>query len=44
MKKLPLADVNKKKQKKQTLWPLLWMGFNCLKASATSGRQFTFYH
>ena len=21
-----------------------WMGFNCLKASATSSRQFTFYH
>ena len=31
--------------KKKTLWPLfLWMGFNCLKATATSGRQFTFYH
>ena len=24
--------------------PFLWMGFNCLKASATSRRQFTFYH
>ena len=24
--------------------PFLWMGFNCLKATATSGRQFTFYH
>ena len=23
---------------------LLWMGFNCLKATATSRRQFTFYH
>ena len=22
----------------------LWMGFNCLKATTTSGRQFTFYH
>ena len=22
----------------------LWMGFNCLKARATSRRQFTFYH
>ena len=22
----------------------LWMGFNCLKATATSRRQFTFYH
>ena len=30
---------------KKTLWPLfLWMGFNCLKATATSTRQFTFYH
>ena len=28
----------------KTLWPLLWMGFNCLKAIATSRRQFTFYH
>ena len=24
--------------------PVLWMGFNCLKATATSKRQFTFYH
>ena len=24
--------------------PFLWMGFNCLKATATSGMQFTFYH
>ena len=24
--------------------PFLWMGFNCLKATATSRRQFTFYH
>ena len=24
--------------------PVLWMGFNCLKASATSRRQFTFSH
>ena len=23
---------------------LLWMGFNCLKATATSRRQFIFYH
>ena len=23
--------------------PFLWMGFNCLKAKATSMRQFTFY-
>ena len=31
--------------KKKTLWLLfLWMGFNCLKATATSRRQFTFYH
>ena len=24
--------------------PFLWIGFNCLKARATSRRQFTFYH
>ena len=24
--------------------PFLWMGFNCLKATTTSRRQFTFYH
>ena len=24
--------------------PFLWMGFNCLKATATSRKQFTFYH
>ena len=24
--------------------PFLWMGFNCLKARATSRKQFTFYH
>ena len=24
--------------------PFLWMGFNCLKATATSRRQFTFHH
>ena len=24
--------------------PFLWMGFNCLKVTATSRRQFTFYH
>ena len=34
----------KKKKKKKTLGPFLWMGFNCLKARATSRRQFTFYH
>ena len=28
----------------KTLWPLLWMGFNCLKATVTLRRQFTFYH
>ena len=32
-------------QKKPQLYgPFLWMGFNCLKARATSGRQFIFYH
>ena len=28
----------------KTLWPLLWMWFNCLRAIATWRRQFTFYH
>ena len=30
-------------EKKPNLWPRLWMGFNCCKATATSRRQFTFY-
>ena len=31
--------------KKNKLYgPFLWMGFNCLKATATSSGQFTFYH
>ena len=29
---------------KNFMAPFLWMGFNCLKATATSRRQFTFYH
>ena len=29
---------------KKLYGPVLWMGFNCLKASATSKRQFTFHH
>ena len=29
--------------KKKLYGPFLWMGFNCLKARATSRRQFTFY-
>ena len=33
-----------KKLKKKLYGPFLWMGFNCLKATATSRRQFTFYH
>ena len=32
------------KLKKKLYGPFLWMGFNCLKARATSRRQFTFYH
>ena len=31
-------------QKKYLYGLFLWMGFNCLKAKATSRRQFTFYH
>ena len=30
--------------KKKLYGPFSWMGFNCLKATATSRRQFTFYH
>ena len=34
----------KKNFKKKKLYgPFLWMRFNCLKARATSRRQFTFY-
>ena len=33
-----------KKKKQQLNGPFLWMGLNCLKAKATSRRQFTFYH
>ena len=29
---------------KKLYGPFLWMGFNCLKARATLGRQFIFYH
>ena len=29
---------------KKVYGPFLWVGLNCLKARATSGRQFTFYH
>ena len=31
-------------RKKNLCGPFLWMGFNFLKATATSRRQFTFYH
>ena len=31
-------------KKKKLYGPFLWMGFNCLKATTTSRRQFTFYH
>ena len=34
----------KKKQKKNFMVPFSWMGFNCLKATATSRRLFTLYH
>ena len=36
--------IRQKKKKKKLYGPFLWMGFNCLKATATSRRQFTFYH
>ena len=42
---LNIIHITIKKLKKKKLYgPFLWMGFNCLKASATSRRQFTFYH
>ena len=38
-------NLKKKTKKNNKLYgPFLWMGFNCLKASATSTRQFTLYH
>ena len=39
-----LVKTTIKKLKKKLYGPFLWMGFNCLKARATSRRQFTFYH
>ena len=39
-----LTDTCTSTKKKQLYGPFLWMGFNCLKATATSRRQFTFYH
>ena len=33
-----------RKFEKKNYGPVLWMGFNWLKARATSRRQFTFYH
>ena len=35
---------NTRKEEKKLYGPFLWMGFNCLKATATLRRQFTFYH
>ena len=37
-------DINIKQKNFKLYGPFLWMGFNCLKARATSRRQFTFYH
>ena len=36
--------MNSYKDEKKNLRPLFMDGFNCLKARATSRRQFTFYH
>ena len=38
------AMENKEVSLKNLYGPFLWMGFNCLKARATSRRQFTIYH
>ena len=35
---------NQNLKKKKLYGPFLWMRFNCLKATATPRRQFTFYH
>ena len=45
VKKEKDIEENENKIKKNKLYgPFLWMGFNCLKATATLRRQFTFYH
>ena len=38
------TNVKKKLKTLKTLWLLFWMGFNYLIATATSKRQFAFYH
>ena len=38
------VKVDKNFLKKKLYGPFSWMGFNCLKARATSRRQFTFYY
>ena len=38
------TNVKKKLKTLKTLWLLFWMGFNYLKATATSMRPFAFYH
>ena len=38
------SQKDKSKTLKKFYGPFLWMGFNCLKARATSRKQFTFYH
>ena len=40
IKKLLTAFPKNLKLKKKLYGPFLWMGFNCLKATATSRRQF----
>ena len=37
-------QARRQKTLKKLYGPFLWMEFNCLKAKATSRRQFTFYH
>ena len=38
------SNENTFKKTSKLYGPLLWMGFNCLKARATLRKQFTFYH
>ena len=39
-----IHDLHITKKKTNLYDPFLWMGLSCLKARATSRRQFTFYH
>ena len=44
LEKTEAETINQKRNFKKLYGPFLWMGFNCLKAKATTRRQFTLYH